>query len=204
MCEEGTLRTIGVSNFNVDELQELLAFGGGSGDGDGGVGPHIVQNWMDPLHQDRGLRALAAAHGIQYQAYSSLGTQWVGKLGFNPVLTHPVLKRMAKTHSVSVPAVVLTWAVQSGAAVIPSSRSEAHIAELFVGSRSSGRGGGGGGEGSGEVNNTVGSGETNNGENTSLFGVVLSSEEMAEIDGLDGTLCNGDVWSCTNEQPYPT
>eukprot|EP00966_Prymnesium_polylepis_P110479 2556090-Prymnesium_polylepis.1 len=40
---EGRVRAIGVSNFSPQELEELIAHSK--------VKPHLVQSWMDPLHQ---------------------------------------------------------------------------------------------------------------------------------------------------------
>ena len=51
------------------------------------------------------------------------------QMGWNPVLTHPVLKRIARKAGRSVASVVLSWAVQSDVGVIPSSRNRAHIEE---------------------------------------------------------------------------
>lgn len=51
----GTVRAIGVSNFSEGLLRELLEMAD--------VVPAVVQNWMDPFHQDRAVRALCAQHG---------------------------------------------------------------------------------------------------------------------------------------------
>lgn len=52
---EGAVRAIGVSNFSAGLLRELL--------GMARVVPAAVQNWMDPFHQDRAVRALCAERG---------------------------------------------------------------------------------------------------------------------------------------------
>ena len=114
----GEVRAIGVSNFGPAELQQLLDVAK--------VKPHLVQSWMDPLHAERPLRALCARHGVQFQAYSSLGTQH--QTAINPVLRHPALNALAQQLGVTVAQVVLRWAVQHGAAVIPRSRQRAHMA----------------------------------------------------------------------------
>lgn len=54
---EGAVRAIGVSNFQEGLLRELL--------GMATVVPAVVQNWMDPFHQDRAVRALCAKNGEQ-------------------------------------------------------------------------------------------------------------------------------------------
>merc|ERR1712150_422139 len=42
----------------------------------------------------------------------------------NPVLTNPTLNTIARTHSATVPQVVLNWATRHGVAVIPASKQE--------------------------------------------------------------------------------
>ena len=117
----GLIGAIGVSNFGLEDLRELYSMAV--------IKPHIVQNWMDPLHHDFRVQRWCKKHDVQYQSYSTLGTQWVAQMGWNPVLTHPVLKSIARRHDRSIASVVLSWAVQSGVGVIPSSRNFKHIEE---------------------------------------------------------------------------
>lgn len=92
----------------------------------------MVQNWMDPFHQDKETRAFAKANGIQYMAYSSFGTQWQGKFGgTNPVLSNDVLQRIASKHSLTVSQVVLAWVIAEGCIAIPRSSQPDHITENF-------------------------------------------------------------------------
>lgn len=62
LVEDGKIRSLGVSNFEVNDLQELLAAAK--------IKPAVVQNWMDPFHQDRHTRDFCKTHGIHYQSYS--------------------------------------------------------------------------------------------------------------------------------------
>lgn len=55
LYSEGAVRAIGVSNFSQGLLRELLLMAT--------VVPAAVQNWMDPFHQDKAVRALCAEHG---------------------------------------------------------------------------------------------------------------------------------------------
>lgn len=55
MYSKGAVRAIGVSNFSEGLLRELLQIAT--------TVPAVVQNWMDPFHQDRAVRALCAANG---------------------------------------------------------------------------------------------------------------------------------------------
>ena len=65
--DAGQIRALGVSNFSPEDLRQLLAHAR--------IRPHLVQSWMDPLQQARGLRALCQKHGVLFQAYSTLGTR---------------------------------------------------------------------------------------------------------------------------------
>ena len=47
----------------------------------------------------------------------------------NPVLNSPTLARLARDYGVSVPQLVLRWALQEGIGVIPKSNRPEHIRE---------------------------------------------------------------------------
>ena len=104
---EGTVRAIGVSNFNVRELAELVNFAK--------IAPAVVQTHSDPLAPNLEVQLFCKEHDIQFEAYSSLGTQHVMRNGGkNPVLTHPVVTRLATKYSVSPAVVVLSWGLHHG------------------------------------------------------------------------------------------
>ena len=127
--ERGKIRAIGVSNFDVNQLKELEGFAN--------TKIAIVQNWMDPLHQDVQVRKFCKDRGIVYMAYSSLGTQWDGKFrGRNPVLENKTLQKISIEHETSVAAVVASWLLQEGVITIPRASSTEHIREnAFFGKR---------------------------------------------------------------------
>mmetsp|Transcript_11366 Transcript_11366/g.25245 ORF Transcript_11366/g.25245 Transcript_11366/m.25245 type:complete len:214 (-) Transcript_11366:29-670(-) len=114
MYESGKARAIGASNVNEKTLSALLRMR---------VKPHIVQNWMDPFHQDKKVREICKREGVQYQAYSTLGIWWqrFGGHWSNPVLVQPKLKAIAAAHGRDVAQVVLNWATRQDVAVIPAS-----------------------------------------------------------------------------------
>lgn len=118
----GHIGAIGVSNFGERELRRLLDIQT--------VPVAVLQNWFDPFHQDRVVRALCAENGIHYQGYSTLGTQWWGKgIEPNPVLTDQRLMSWAAQRGISVSQLVLRWALQEGVSVVPRSNSCDHIRE---------------------------------------------------------------------------
>ena len=146
-----SIRYIGVSNFDMNLLQQLIlvevdisthectgadtACNGPDASSSSSSHPHtqpspvypdLIQNWMDPYHQDRHVRRFCQIHGIQYMAYSSFGTQW-NKGIHNPVLTSPVLLEIASRNGVAVTKVILTWLKQLHVVSLPKSTSSTHI-----------------------------------------------------------------------------
>merc|ERR1712146_628112 len=120
--DAGSVSYIGVSNFGVGELEELLSFAT--------VRPAVVQNWFDPFHQDAAMRDFCFRNAIHFQGYSTLGTQWQMRgYDVNPVLQHNALANIAVTHRKSVSQIVLRWALQAGVSVVPKSNSCPHIQE---------------------------------------------------------------------------
>lgn len=124
---DGTVRAIGVSNFHVPVLQQLVSFGRtlsvpGAVD--------LVQDWCDPLHQAAELRSVCHAHGIAFQAYSLLQSAgWKRKYGRNMVLTHPVIASIGEEQHASPALVVLAWALAREIAVLPRSTTADHLTE---------------------------------------------------------------------------
>lgn len=131
--EQGKLRSIGVSNFDLRLLMSLAE--------KGLPNPHVVQNWMDIYHQDKEVRQHCHEHHIIYTAYSLLGTQWFHRPHrlkrdndheFNPVLENPEVRAIAATmfdkteEEVSTKDIVetlLRWALQNRVVVLPRSNS---------------------------------------------------------------------------------
>jgi len=115
LFRSGKARAIGVSNVDEQCLRYLLRQP---------VKPHVVQNWMDPYHQDRVVRDICCREGIQYQSYSTLGMWWLrnGNYISNPVLADATLKAIAAKHARDVGQVILNWANSHDVAVIPASR----------------------------------------------------------------------------------
>ena len=65
MQKKGKLRSLGVSNFDVESLEELVQLAT--------VPVSAVQNWFDPFHQDRVVRKFCEKHGIRF--IGSIGIQ---------------------------------------------------------------------------------------------------------------------------------
>lgn len=120
--EKHNIQAIGVSNFDENLLRKLVSEMGAEVD--------VVQNWMDPFHQDHAVRDFCLHQGIQYMAYSSFGTQW--NRNPNPVLTNAVLREIADAHGVSVAQVVMSWLHTEGVVAIPRTASLEHMKDNFA------------------------------------------------------------------------
>ena len=115
----GTVRHIGVSNFDARQLRELLDWAV--------TAPAVVQAHADPFAQNRELQQLCRERGIVFQAYSSLGLQWWGRYQRNPVLVAEAVAEAAGAHGRSPAQVVLRWALQRGQCIIPKSANREHM-----------------------------------------------------------------------------
>ncbi|MDM5321451.1 aldo/keto reductase [Bacillus altitudinis] len=118
LYKDGKVRAIGVSNFYIQHLEELLK--------DAEIVPAVNQVEFHPKLTLVELRQYAKEKGIQIEAWSPL---MQGKL-----LDHDVLKDMAARYNKSVAQVILRWDLQSGVVTIPKSINEERIkqnADIF-------------------------------------------------------------------------
>lgn len=111
--EEGLCRSIGVSNYTIRHLEELL--------GECSVVPAANQVELSPFLRQEKLLAFCRGQGIQVQAYSPLTKG--RRLGDR------VLKTIADRHGVSPAQVLIRWALQHDLVVLPKSENPKRIRE---------------------------------------------------------------------------
>ncbi|QRG69101.1 aldo/keto reductase [Brevibacillus choshinensis] len=111
--KEGRVKAIGVSNFHVHHLQDLMK--------DAEIKPMVDQVEYHPRLAQKELRAFCQENGIQMEAWSPL---MQGQL-----LDNPVLKEIADRHQKSVAQVIVRWDLQNGVVTIPKSTKEHRIVE---------------------------------------------------------------------------
>jgi 2,5-diketo-D-gluconate reductase A len=111
---DGRTKAIGVSNFPVPQLQEVLD--------EGSVVPAVNQIELHPNLPQAELRAFHAAHGIATEAWSPLGSG-------RGLLEDPALAAIATKHGETPAQVVLRWHIQIGNIVIPKSVTPSRIRE---------------------------------------------------------------------------
>ncbi|ORX48556.1 Aldo/keto reductase [Hesseltinella vesiculosa] len=117
LYEEGKIKQIGVSNYTVTHLQDLLDHCK--------IVPHVHQFELHPCLFQKDLVALCERHNIQVQAYSSLGE---GAL-INGTVPLPHLKVIADKHNTTEALVLLRWAIEHRWAIIPKSKSPDRVQE---------------------------------------------------------------------------
>jgi len=124
LLKDGKVRAIGVSNFMVEHLTNLL---------DGAeVVPAVNQIELHPYFQQPGVQAFNAEHGIVTQAWSPIGGITFYREGeHTSTLEDPAIVKIAESHSKSPAQVMLRWHLQEGRSVIPKSTKPHRIAENF-------------------------------------------------------------------------
>jgi diketogulonate reductase-like aldo/keto reductase len=102
--DEGLCRAVGVSNYSVAEIDELIAATGER--------PAVNQIPWSPSQYDPALLAAHAERQVAVEGYSSLK---------NTRLRNPVLAEIAAAYGVTPAQVVLRWHLELGIIVIPKS-----------------------------------------------------------------------------------
>ncbi|XP_051217577.1 deoxymugineic acid synthase 1-D [Lolium perenne] len=114
----GLAKAIGVSNFTTWHLDKIMAAAT--------VPPAVNQVELNPVWQQRKLRAYCAEKGIHVTAYSPLGGQnWTGE--GNAVLESQVLAEIAKARRKSIAQVALRWIYEQGLTPIVKSFSKERL-----------------------------------------------------------------------------
>ena len=114
LLREGKARAIGVSNFSIDDLKQIL--------NDSDVLPAVNQVEFHPFLYQKDLLSLCQKNGIQLEAYSPLTR---GRR-----LNHPTIVNIAKKYDNKTPAqILIRWSLQHNLIVIPKSIHEERILE---------------------------------------------------------------------------
>lgn len=119
---EGKVQAIGVSNFEVHHLKDLMGAPGVT------ITPQINQVEMHPLLAQGELRAFCASAGIHVQAYGALGQ------GSPRLLESRAVVDAAASRGASPAQIVLRWALDKGCGVLSRTcnpaRAQSNMAAL--------------------------------------------------------------------------
>lgn len=114
---DGKIRSLGLSNWYVEELEEFLP--------QVSVTPALVQNEIHPYYQENDVIPYIHSLGIAVQGWYPLG----GRGHTAELLEEPVISEIAKAHGKSSAQIILRWNLQKGVVVIPGSSNPDHIKE---------------------------------------------------------------------------
>lgn len=113
----GKVRAIGLSNFNEEQIREILSVCE--------VRPAVLQTEIHPYSQEKGLKEFLSKEDIVIQAWYPLGH------GDAALLQEPVFAKLAEKYGKSNAQVILRWHIQAGNVVIPGSKNPEHIRANF-------------------------------------------------------------------------
>jgi methylglyoxal/glyoxal reductase len=113
LYKDGRVRAIGVSNFNVHHLEEIIA--------NCEIIPMVNQVEYHPRFNQRELHDFCKKHGIQLEAWSPLMQ--------GGLLEEPALVEIAKKYNKSTAQIIIRWDIQTGVVTIPKSVKPHRIAE---------------------------------------------------------------------------
>ena len=113
LYDEGVIRSIGVSNFQIHHLRSIMK--------NGNIKPAVNQVELHPKLSQLPLREFCQKEDIAVEAWSPLAR---GRL-----LEEPVLAGMARNYNKTPAQIILKWHLENGVIIIPKSVRENRIRE---------------------------------------------------------------------------
>lgn len=111
--KEGKVRAIGLSNFNKEQIREILSICE--------VKPAVLQTEVHPYYQEKKLKEFLTAQGMVIQAWYPLGH------GDKELLAEKVLETLGDKYKKTSAQIILRWHLQERNIVIPGSKNPEHI-----------------------------------------------------------------------------
>ena len=115
--KEGKVKAIGLSNFNEEQIQEILDICE--------VKPAVLQTEVHPYDQEKKLKEFLAKSDIVIQAWYPLGH------GDAALLQELVFAKLGEKYKKTPAQIILRWHIQDGNIVIPGSKDPEHIRDNF-------------------------------------------------------------------------
>lgn len=115
LYEAGKIKAIGVSNFEPDQLADLIAYAK--------IKPMVNQIETNVFFQQHEAQAANEKLGVQVEAWSPFAQ------GRNDLFSNQTLAAIGKKHNKSIAQVTLRWLIQRGIVAIPRTSSKEHMIE---------------------------------------------------------------------------
>lgn len=116
-CKEGKVKAIGLSNFTVEEIKEILSICE--------IKPTVLQMETHPYHQENELKVFLKENSMVAQAWYPLGH------GDKALLEEPLFAELGNKYGKFAAQIILRWHIQTGNIVIPGSKNVEHIKANF-------------------------------------------------------------------------
>lgn len=113
--KEGKIKSLGLSNFSVEEIKEILDVCE--------IRPVVMQVECHPYYPAEKVRDFCKENGIQLQAWYPLGH------GNTGLLNEPLFAELANKYHKTPTQIILRWHIQMGICPVPGSKSDDHILE---------------------------------------------------------------------------
>lgn len=113
----GQLRSIGLSNFQPVQIEEIRQHSG--------VTPAVLQNEMHVFQQQVETRRYCEEAGVQFESWAPFAE---GKQG---VFTHPILTDIGRKYEKTAAQVILRFMMQENVVAIPKSSNTERMAQNF-------------------------------------------------------------------------
>lgn len=118
LYDQGKVKAIGVSNYNVHHIQHLLD--------NARIKPMVNQVETHVTLQNHFLHDYCRQNGIQLEAYAPLMSK-----NINQLLENEALQKIAKKYNKTVPQIAIRWLIERGIVVIPKSITPSRIESNF-------------------------------------------------------------------------
>ena len=116
--KSGKVKSIGLTNFNEDQLQEILSICE--------VKPALLQTEVHPYFQEKALKVILTKEDIAMQAWYPLGH------GDKELLQESLFAKLAQKYGKSSVQIILRWHIEDGNIVISGSKNPSHIRDNLV------------------------------------------------------------------------
>lgn len=113
--KEGKVKTIGLSNFESERLEEVL--------NESKIKPAVLQVECHPYYQQNELKKRIQKYDIKIESWYPIGH------GDKKLLQEPVIVEIGSKYKKTAAQVILRWQIQEGNIIFPKSTNPQHIKE---------------------------------------------------------------------------